>query len=302
MRFKASLISVVNSIKHNSLSRQVVALIILIGALPFCFTARVQAQEVASIETKENRWLDDYSKPVGFTYGAKAVLNANYLWRGLYAGGLCLQPSANIGYGGLYADLWWSIGANNWAFHEFQPEVDISIGFERWGLNVFLLYIHNFNCGFFDFQNHYDRGNRLEIDARYTVSSKLPLSILWATRVSAADAYISESGDTAFAYSSYLELSYTQHLPYQLSLSGAVGLTPWRSCYTAYKKTWGVCNIDIRLRKDWELTKRLGLMLTGQFSINPFALATDPSSAKWHHANPWDQAINANLAVGVYLK
>jgi hypothetical protein len=213
-----------------------------------------------------------------------------------------IQPSANVGYGGLYADLWWNIGTTDWGFQHFLPEMDFSIGFDRWGVNVYLLYIHNFNCGFFDFKNYPDKGNRLELNVRYTVSSKLPLSILWATRVAASDGYLGASGDTVMAYSSYLELSYTQNFPYGLSLYGAVGITPWRSVYTNYSGHFAVANIELRLRKDWSLSEHCGLMLQGTLTINPYELAADPSTAQWKPLTPHRQAINTNICLGVYLK
>ena len=69
------------------------------------------------------------------------------------------------------------------------------------------------------------------------------------------------------AYSSYMELSYKQVLPYDLSLYGAVGMTPWKSGYTGYQGSFAVVNIDIRLRKDWSVSERCGMMLMGQLMI-----------------------------------
>ena len=282
-----------------------IALVLCIGALPFVFSASVYAESSArtdSVESKNSLYFDDYSKPVGLTYDVRAVINANYLWRGMYCGGLNIQPSANVGYGGAYVEMWWNIGASDWKFQKFVPELDISIGFSRWGLNVYLLYIHNFNCGFFDFHNYHDRGNRLEIDMLYTLSSKIPLTFRWATRVSAADGYLDDAGQLKRAWSSYAELSYTQALPYDLSLYGAIGITPWRSCYTGYQRTFAVQNIELRLRKDWSLSEHCGMMIQGVLSINPSALAADKHTAEWHPSDPGAQSVNANIALGVYLK
>ena len=232
----------------------------------------------------------------------EAKLNTAYLWRGLYAGGPNIQASANVGYGGGYVDVWWNLGLEGWAFKHFQPEVDISLGFNRWGLNVFLLYIHNFNSGFFDFHNYPDHGNRLEVNVRYTLSSKIPLSILWATRVSAADGYLNEAGEVVRAWSSYAELSYTQKLPLGLSLYGAVGITPWKSIYTGFEREFGVVNVDLRLRKDWSLGSHLGMMLVSQIVINPSALKADRNSLFWHPLNPAKQSVNLNVTYGIYLK
>lgn len=289
-----------------------------IGALPFINNAgayaREEAEEKVAIqdssnvtvtEKKQSKWLDDYSQPVGLTYGVKANVNAAYLWRGLYAGGPNIQASANIGYGGAYLDVWCNLGAEGWLFKVFQPEVDISIGFNRWGLNVFLLYIHNFNCGFFDFNNYTlddGIGNRLELDVRYTVSSKIPLSFLWATRLSAADGYLNEAGELVRAWSSYAELSYTQKLPFGMSLYGAVGISPWRSVYSHYEREFSVVNVDIRLRKDWSISEHCGMMLTSQITLNPSEIAANRTSVYWHPINPSKQSINLNVTYGVYLK
>ena len=280
-----------------------IALALCVGALPFLCCAPASAQEtVAPDASGTSRWLDDYHQHIGLTYNAQATVQAAYLWRGLYCGAFNLQGSANVGYGGLYLDMWWNIGTTDWSFRTFQPEVDFSLGFSRWGLDVYLLYIYNFNCGFFDFTNYPDHGNRLELNVRYTVSSKLPLSILWATRVAAADSYVNAMGDTVRAYSSYAEISYTHHFPYDISLYGAIGITPWRSVYTHYQRDFAVQNIELRLRKDWSLSERCGLKLQGTLSINPSALAADKSTARWHPKSPDYQAINTNIAIGVYLR
>lgn len=280
-----------------------------IEALPFVNIAHAQeiAQESAQEVTQEeqNKWLDDYSRPVRFTYGAQATLNAAYIWRGIYAGGPNIQVSANVGFAGLYAEVWSNIGADSWAFKRFQPELDVSLGFRRWGINAGILLVHNFNCGFFDFGNYSTGdgiGNRLEISGRFTVSSKLPLSFYWATRVSAADSYINDAGVPVRAWSSYAEVSYTQKLPYGLSLYGGVGFTPWRSCYTRYERGFAVTNIDVRLRKNWELNKYFGLLLFGQVTINPDAIAADKSSIHWQTEKPSEQSINFNVGCGVYLR
>ena len=129
---------------------KVVALTVLVGALPFLFSPAASAQEAkanganpecseapnakANANATSNPWLDDPHEKIGFTYGAQATLQGNYIWRGMYVGGLSLQGSADVGYGGLYADMWWNLGTTDYAFSAFQPEVDITFGFARWGL------------------------------------------------------------------------------------------------------------------------------------------------------------------------
>lgn len=277
-----------------------------IGALPFLFNARIYASEASRVESgetsAESKWLDDYHAPVGLTYSAQAVVQTTYLWRGLYVGAMNMQLDASVGYGGLYFDTWWNIGTEDWSFKTFLPEVDLTLGFSRWGFNLSATYIHSFNRPFFDVTNHPDGGNVLELWLRYTVSSKLPLSIYWGTRLTGSDGYLNAVGDTVRAYSSYLELSYTHHFPYDISLYGAVGMTPWKSLYTGFQRGFAVNNVELRLRKDWSLHERCGLFLQGVFAINPSALAADRSTAEWHPTSPQKQSINANIALGVYLK
>ena len=273
---------------------RVVALILMIGALPFL--CNPQEESVAS------RYLDDYSQHVGFTYGANATLNTAYLWRGIYAGSMNIQGGGCAGYGGLYADVWVNLGTDTWAFSKFQPEVDFTFGFARWGLDVNVLFVHSFMCPFFDFGYHPGGGNAIELRAAYTVSSKLPLSFLWSTRVGGSDAYIGTAGDTLRAYSTYVELSYMHPLPYDISVGGCIGVTPWRSLYTGYQGRFAVQNVEVRARKIWGLTEHCGLKLQGTLSINPHLLADDLSSAQWHPLNPGGQSVNANIALGVFLK
>lgn len=293
-------------------SIKVAALTIFVGALPFLFSARVYAQEEANGEglmaNGENgtkwRWMDDPHEKVGFKYGADATLQTNYIWRGMYSGGLSLQGGANVGYGGLYLDMWWSLGAADYSFRAFQPELDLILGFSRWGIDVSVLYIYNFNKGFFDFNNYApgSGGNGLEVRGRYTVSSKLPLSILWATRVSARDGYLNEAGELVRAYSSYLELSYTHEFKNGISLYGAVGITPWRSMYTGYKGGATVNNIDLRCWKEWAVSRHCGIRLTGQLAMNPYFMVhrTEAEEA-YDYRQLGSPQLNGNIGLTVFL-
>ena len=295
--------------------KKVIALVLCIGALPILFPASARGLAVTEKPhptspqgrrigdglrvTGDGLW-DDYKKPVGLTYSAQVTVNTTYNWRGIYSGGWNIQPVASVGYGGAYIGTWWNIGATDYAFSGFLPEMDWKIGFNRWGIDLSLLYVHfldrtNLDLGLFS-------SNSMEVALRYTLSPKLPLSILWATRVAGGDGYINAHGDAVRAYSTYIEISYTHSFRYGLSLYGAFGISPWRSIYSAYKRDFTAHNIDIRLTKNWDVSTHCGLMLQGQVTINPSELAANPQSAQWKWKDPFGQAINANLAFGVFLK
>lgn len=276
-------------------SIKVAALTILVGALPFLSPAHAQ---------DSCRWLDDYRKSVKLEYGADVSLQTNYLWRGMYLGGLSVQGSVNVGYGGLYVDMWWNLGVPDYSFRAFQPEMDLTVGFRRWGLDLSAMYVHNFNCGFFDFNNYAPGlgGNGLEVRARYTVSSKLPLSVLWATRVSAKDGYLNTDGELVRAWSSYLELSYTHHFAHDISLYGAIAMTPWRSMYTAYTGGATITNIELKCWKEWVVDRHCGVQLAGGIMINPYYMA-NPEAGQEEY-NPYalgSPQLNANIGVKVFL-
>ena len=286
------------------------ALTLMVGALPFLFSARVYAQEItASGEGREangvrSQWLDDPHEKVGFTYGANVSLQSSYLWRGMNMGGLSVQGSADVGYGGLYLDMWWNLGVADYSFTVFQPEVDLTLGFSRWGLDVSVMYVYNFNKGFFDFNNYAPGmgGNGLEVRGRYTVSSKLPLSILWATRVSAKDGYLDDNGELVRAWSSYLELSYTHEFKNGISLYGAVGMAPWKSMYTGYKGGAAVNNIDLRCWKKWKVSKHCGVQLTGQIMMNPYYMAhNEDAVANFNNKLLGGPQLSGNVGVKVFL-
>ena len=287
---------------------KVIALALCVGALPFLPCASVHAQANAQdklllnapadtlqvappadtllpVLPKKESLLDDYHKKIGFTYGAQARIQASYLWRGLYSGGPNIQASANVGYGGLYLDMWWNIGFTDMHFKQFQPEVDFSLGFNRWGLNIYALFIHNFNTKFFDFNNYYGKGNRLELNLMYTLSTKIPLTFRWGTRIAASDCYLDEAGNIVRAYSSYAEISYTHYMRDGWSIFGAIGMTPWKGTYNPHGAA--LQNIELRLRKDWSVSKYCGLMLQGQMAVSPMQEIN---------------VINLNLSFGVFLK
>jgi hypothetical protein len=67
-----------------------------------------------------------------FSWKASAVLTSNYIWRGLYCGGPSIQADATVDYKGLFANVWWNVGATDWTFTALNPEVDITLGYSRW--------------------------------------------------------------------------------------------------------------------------------------------------------------------------
>lgn len=210
----------------------------------------------------EKKWLDDYPAHVGFTWGASASVTSNYIWRGLYVGGLSAQVDATVGYGGFFANLWWNVGATDWAFTGFNPEVDLSIGFSRWGFQFYYLHMYYFDhyadgtrSRYFDMKNYAPGGGGTTGEWRmsYRVSNKLPLSILVAMRTFGRDGYMLEDGTLKRAYSTYIELGYDFDLTHDWTLAARVGMTPAKSMYTGYQGNFAVNLVGLKLQKQWNM-------------------------------------------------
>ena len=135
--------------------KRIIGIVLLVACM--VLPLRAQVQESA----KESDAKPADMKESLFSWSASALVTSNYIWRGLYCGGPSLQLDATVGYAGFYVNMWWNIGATDWTFTGFNPEVDFTIGFSRWGLNINYLHCFYFDrypdgtpTRFFDFNNH----------------------------------------------------------------------------------------------------------------------------------------------------
>ena len=213
-----------------------------------------------------------------FSWSASATVTSNYIWRGLYCGGPSLQLDATVDYAGFYANMWWNVGATDWTFTGFNPEVDLMIGFSRWGLNINYLYCFYFDkypdgtpSRFFDFNNHPRGGGGTTGEWRisYRVSDKIPLSCLVAFRTFGRDGYYVSldngekvdvvgdviPGNVALkrAYSTYIELGYDFALGENWQLDTRLGFTPAKSLYTRFEGDFAVTLVGLKLHRTWAL-------------------------------------------------
>ena len=197
-----------------------------------------------------------------FSWSASATMTSNYIWRGLYCGGPSLQLDATVNYAGFYANMWWNVGATDWTFSAFNPELDLMIGFSRWGLNINYLYCFYFDqypdgtpTRFFDFRNHPRGGGGTTGEWRvsYRVSDKIPLSCLVAFRTFGRDGYML-NGELKRAYSTYIELGYDFALGENWQLDTRVGFTPAKSLYTRFEGDFAVTLVGLKLHKTWEMS------------------------------------------------
>ena len=222
---------------------------------------------------------------VEFDWSAGGELVSNYIWRGQSLGGLSFQPDATAAikgnFGRFEVELWANLGGahdlveNNGKYfglakdNYFNPELDATLTYSIAGFKVGVTHYHYFDRSWFDMKNvpsedlqpdengeaasGGDEGNQLEVFAQYTISEDIPLTISWYTVVAGADGFLNDEMKVKRAFSTYIDLSYEFSLPAELSLTASVGITPWRSMYTGYEKTFVCNNLSARLEREWQL-------------------------------------------------
>ena len=211
-----------------------------------------------------------------FSWSASALVTSNYIWRGLYVGGPSVQLDATVSYAGLFANVWWNIGAGDWTFSSLKPEMDVAIGFSRWGLSVYYLHCFYFDhyadgtmSHFFDFRNNTQGGTTGEwrvIYNRPVYTNKrgwtTSVNGLCAVRTFSRDGYYAEAsrleGEKEWkrAYSTYIEVGVDQTWGQDWSLAARLGITPAKSIYTFYKGDFAVALVGLKLNKGWELGEK----------------------------------------------
>lgn len=226
-----------------------------------------------------------------FQWFAHAELDANYIWRGLYCGGLSLQTEAEVSYYGFFANMWWNVGLDSWnwikggsepgkPWASVVPEVDVSIGYRWRGLSVLFIHMYYFDryadgrmSRYFDWRNYPPGGGGVTTEWRiaYRISDKVPLRLMWCTRTFGRDGYM-VSGELRRAYSTYIEARYDQPLPYDFTLSGVLGITPWRSLYTGFEKEFAVVNLAVSTTKSWQVAEYCSVAVGAMIAFNPSSM------------------------------
>lgn len=249
---------------------------------------------------------------IGFTYRADLSVVSSYIWRGKNIAGLSFQPDLAIGYGGFEIGTWWNVGASDWTFTGFTPELDLYVSFSRYGLTLFYTHMHYFDqtdghpTRFFDFKNYAPGGGGNSDEARisYRVSDKIPLTLLWCTRFTARDGYMVHDETTGEdllkrAYSSYFEIGYDFKLPEDWVITAKLGLTPWKSLYTNYQGNFAVNNIMVMLSRDFVINNYCHISVYGRAMLNTYGI--NKNNVICPIDQRADQKLNANIGLNIHL-
>lgn len=226
-------------------------------------------------------------KELGITFEVGADVVSSYLWRGYNLGGISIQPSATFGWKGLYVCGWANIGADNWTFEDLNPELDITIGYDDFGVQVDLTHLYYFNNeayfpkgGFKVIPDDSTSTSTMELHAGFhlgDIVESVPLSLDWYTTIFGNDYFINDKGEAQRAWSTYIEVGYQFKLPLGFILDTRVGITPWRGMYSNYEEVWknaktvAINNVNLRLQRDFDL-KHVCLGVWGECMLNCYGI------------------------------
>jgi hypothetical protein len=252
-------------------------------------------------------------KEHGITFEVGADVVSAYLWRGQNLGGISIQPSATIGWKGLYISGWGNIGTDNWAFENMNPELDITIGYDNYGIQLDLTHFYYFNQepyfpkGGFKIVPEQASSTTMEAHAGFHLGDLVecvPLYLDWYTTIFGNDYFLNENGEAQRAWSTYLQVGYDIQLPLGIILAARVGIIPWKSSYTDYQEVWtnaktvAINNINLRLERELNL-KALTLGVWGECMLNCYGL--DKTNLTTAIENKFEQRLNYCVGASLYI-
>lgn len=191
-----------------------------------------------------------------------ADIVSQYIWRGLDAGDVSLQPTLGIGYKGLSLTAWGNIGLSN---PQDTKEFDLTLAYTNGGFNVGVN-DYWFNEGL-DPDNHYfkyDAHGTNHVFEAFVGYDFGFASLQWFTNFAGNDG---ENKDGKRAYSSYFEAN----IPFNLagvSWTATAGVVPYATSF--YDTTgFAVTNLSLKAEKEIRITDTFSIPIFGQVTGNP---------------------------------
>lgn len=208
----------------------------------------------AGAQDKEQEKVKEKEK-VSATLGVDFV--SQYIWRGLNAGNVSLQPTLGIGYKGLSLSTWGSVGITSAAD---TKELDFILDYTYKGFKVGISDYWFSSGKYFQYRN----GKTTHIFEGYVGYDFKYLAATWYTNF-AGDDGTGKDGNRAF--SSYFELIAPFRLG-GLEWEAALGMVPWRTTFYNTKQ-FAVTNVSLKATKVFKIKKEYELPLFVGLTTNP---------------------------------
>ncbi len=172
---------------------------------------------------------------------------SDYVWRGAdQYSGFSVQPSLTLGYGGFSLNLWGNQTLSKWEDGKGQKEVDINLSYayKNFSITISDYWWAGTDMPYGDYKNdHYFEGT-----LAFNFGESFPLELAWSTMFAGGDK--NENGH--LMASSYLNIAYPFSLPADITLTPAVGFTPWKGMYwdkAAFTDITLTANKDIKVNE-----------------------------------------------------
>jgi hypothetical protein len=202
------------------------------------------------------------TKAQEFSLGADVV--SSYVWRGANLGGTSIQPSLGFSAGNFSIGAWGSVNAVD--FQSYK-ELDLTASYSFAGISIAVTdywIAPEGTSSYFNYDKNKGTAHTFEGTLGYTFPmEKFPLSLSWSTNFAGFDG-VKSNGKTA--WSSYFELSYPFTVK-NVSLTAALGLTPWETDYYA-SGGFSVINLSLKAVKEIKIGEFV-LPVFAQFILNP---------------------------------
>ena len=196
-----------------------------------------------------------------FTVNGELGFVSDYVWRGAdQNSGFSVQPSLTLGYAGFSLNFWGNQTLSKWEDGKGQKEVDINLSYayKNFSITVSDYWWSGTNMPYGDYKNdHYFEGT-----LAYSFGESFPLALSWSTMFAGGDK--NEDGD--LMASSYINASYPISLPADITLTPAVGFTPWKGMY--WDKA-AFTDITLTASKDIKVTKHFHIPFFIQAVVAP---------------------------------
>ena len=194
-----------------------------------------------------------------FSVSGKADFVSEYIWRGMdQNSGFSVQPSLTLSYGGLSLNAWGSRSLTNEA-----KEFDINLSY---AINNFSIIISDYWwSGANQPYGYYKDSHYFEGTLAYNFGESFPLSLSWSTMFAGAD----KNAEGKLQASTYICASYPVSLPAGITLTPAVGFSPWQGYYTNYEKGAALTDISLKANKDIKVTENFSIPVFVQAIVAP---------------------------------
>ncbi len=185
---------------------------------------------------------------------------SDYIWRGAYQNsGFSVQPTLGLAYKNFSLSAWGSQSLTK-ADGAQEFDINLSYSFNRFCLTLTDYWWNGITNPYGDYKNDH----HFEASLMYTFGEKCPLTLGWATMFAGSD----DNDEGERAYSTYISASYVFNCPAEISLTPAVGFTPWKGMYYAEKA--GFTDISLKASKSIKLGERFSLPIFVQAIASPF--------------------------------